>query len=187
MTKKFLFLTVTLIMASSLLFTSCKKDPEIVDPVELITTLNYTLTPASGGAAVTLSFQDLDGDGGNAPTITSGTLAANETYTGSIEVLDESKSPVENITEEVAEEDEEHQFFFQSTVADLSVAYTDEDADGNPIGLSSTLTTGAAGTGSITVTLRHEPAKTADGVAGGDITNAGGETDVEATFSIEVQ
>jgi len=74
------------------------------------------------------------------------------------------------------------------------------DADGNPVGLSSTLTTGAAGSGTLTVTLRHEPMKSATGVtlrhepmksatgvADGDITNAGGETDIEIVFPVDVQ
>jgi len=69
----------------------------------------------------------------------------------------------------------------------LSVAYDDKDANGNPVGLSSILTTGDAASGSITITLRHEPAKSASGVSNGDITNAGGETDIEVIFPINVQ
>lgn len=170
-----------------LLLASCKDEP--VDPIEeeVITTLNYTLTPVGGGSAVTLSFQDLDGDGGDAPTVTNGTLAANQMYTGSMELLNESETPSENITEEIEEEDEEHQFFFDSNVSGLEVLYNDLDEDGNPIGLSSTLSTGAAASGSLTITLRHEPMKSADGVSAGNIANAGGETDIEVTFTIDVE
>ena len=177
-----------LIVTIALFFTACKKDdPVIPNEEELITTLSYTLTPTTGGAAVTLSFKDLDGDGGNAPIITGGTLIANQTYTGTLDLLNEAESPAESITEEVQEEAEEHQFFFQSTIADVVIAYTDQDADGNPIGLTSMLTTGAAASGAITITLRHEPNKSAAGVSGGDIDSAGGETDIEVTFPIEVQ
>ncbi|HBK71516.1 MAG TPA: type 1 periplasmic binding fold superfamily protein, partial [Flavobacteriaceae bacterium] len=35
--------------------------------------------------------------------------------------------------------------------------------------------------------LRHEPNKSASGVSDGDITNAGGETDIEVIFNITVQ
>jgi hypothetical protein len=43
-----------------------------------------------------------------------------------------------------------------------------------------TLKTGtAATTGNIVVILRHEPIKNAEGVASGDITNAGGATDAQ--------
>jgi len=186
MTKNYLF--IAMVITTALFFTSCDKDDPVVPPdVELITTVNYTLTPMLGGATITLSFVDLDGDGELAPIIVGGTLEANQTYTGSLELLNELESPAENITEEIAEEDEEHQFFFQSNVANLSIQYGDQDADGNPIGLSNTLRTGDAASGSITITLRHEPNKSAANVSTGDITNAGGETDIEVTFPIEVQ
>jgi len=186
MTKNFLFFA--LVLTTSLFFTGCEKDdPVIVDEPELITTVKYTLTPTGGGADIVLSFQDLDGDGGNDPIITEGTLAANQTYTGALDLLNEAESPAGSITEEIEEEDEDHQFFFQSNISDLTVAYTDQDADGNPVGLSSTLTTGAAASGSITIILRHQPSKSATGVSDGDITNAGGETDIEVTFPIDVQ
>ncbi len=183
MTKKILAIA----LISSLLFTSCKKDPVIPPDVELITTVIYTLTPTDGGANVTLSFVDLDGDGEVEPTIVSGVLAANTSYTGSLDLLNELESPAESITEEIEEEDEEHQFFFSSTISDLAISYDDQDADGNPIGLSSTVVTGAAASGSITVILRHEPDKSAAGVSDGEIGNAGGETDIEVTFPVEVQ
>ncbi len=170
------------------LFSSCeKKEPKVPNEEEVITTLTYTLTPDGGGTAVVFSFQDLDGDGGNDPVLTNGTLAANQTYTGNLVLLNEIESPAGNINEEIIAEAEDHQFFFQSSLSDVSVAYTDQDANGNPLGLATTLTTGNAGTGTLTLVLRHEPSKNATGVANGDITNAGGETDIEVTFSLDVQ
>jgi len=170
-----------------IILSACEKDdPVIPNEEELITTLTYTMT-ASGGAPVVLSFQDLDGDGGNTPIISADGLSANTTYAGVISLLNEQSSPADNITDEVAEEDEEHQLFYQSSVSGLTIAYTDQDADGNPVGLQTTLTTGDPGSGTLTITLRHEPMKGATGVAQGDITNAGGETDIEVTFNINVQ
>ena len=61
------------------------------------------------------------------------------------------------------------------------------DANGNPIGLLTTVTTEEPGNGTITVILRHEPDKFALGVSNGDITNAGGETDIEVVFNVEVK
>ena len=177
----------TLLLLTIVLFTACEKDPEPPNEEEVITTLNYILTPSSGGDAITLSFVDLDGDGGDAPTITGGTLAADVVYTGRLDLLNEAESPAESITDEITEEDEDHQFFFASSKSDLTVVISDQDADGNPVGLSSTLTAGAAGSGNLTITLRHEPNKSASGVSGGDITNAGGETDIEVTFPIDVE
>ena len=187
MKKHFNLIAFTVLTA--LVFTACKKDdPDVPNEEEVITTLNYTLTPAGGGATVTLSFVDLDGDGGNAPTITGGTLAANQTYTGTMELLNETETPAENVTTEIEEEALDHQFFFQTNISNLNIAYNDVDANGNPIGLSSTLSTDSvAASGTITVTLRHEPNKSATGVSGGDITNAGGETDIEVVFPVDVQ
>ena len=191
---KNIFQTKPLLLISTftslLLFISCSDDPD--DPVieneqEVMTTFTYTLTPAEGGSEVVLSYRDLDGDGPEEPTITSGTLSAETIYTGSITILNETESPAENVTEEVEEEDKDHQFFFETTVTGLTVEYTDFDGDGNPVGLSTFLTTGAAGSGNLTVTLKHEPDKSASGVADGDMTNAGGETDISVTWAITVE
>ena len=162
-------------------------DPDDVNEEEVITTLTYSLQPTAGGAAVEFSFVDIDGDGGMDPVITSGSLAANTEYNGSITLLNETEDPAEDITEEVQEEDDEHQLFYVVSRADATVTYLDQDGDGNPLGVLTRLTTGAAGQGSLTVILRHEPDKTAEGVAAGDPTNAGGETDIEVTFNLDIQ
>jgi len=187
--KKFNKIVISGLVILSVL-ASCKKeknDPIIPNEEEVITTLNYTLTPTGGGTAIVLSFQDLDGDGGSAPTITGGALDSNTTYTGVLELLNEIESPAEDITLEVSAEGDEHQFFFEPSATDVTIAYTDMDANGDPIGITSTLTTNSTNTGTLKITLRHEPAKSATGVSSGDITNAGGETDIEVTFNLDVQ
>ncbi len=186
-TKQLLLISI---FTSLLAFMSCSDDPD--DPVieneeEVITTLTYTLTPAEGGSAVVLNYVDLDGDGPNEPTITNGTLSAETIYTGAVTLLNETESPAESVTEEVAEEDKDHQIFFETTVSGLTVEYTDFDGDGNPVGLANILTTGSAGSGNLTVTLKHEPDKSASGVSDGDMTNAGGETDISVTWVITVE
>ena len=184
--KKFTLIPLFLFI---LVFTSCSSsdNPEVVNEEELITTLTVTLSPQGGGSDIILTYRDLDGNGPNAPVTTiSGPLTSGVVYNGSIEALDETKSPAEDITEEIEEEDEEHQFFFTFTNSIATAAYADTDGNGNPIGLAFTLTAGSSGSGNFTVTLRHEPDKTAPGVSTGDITNAGGVTDITATFTIQV-
>jgi len=167
---------------------SCDKDdPVIPNEEEVITTFIYQLTPQQGGSSIELKFVDSDGDGGQPPVYSSPKLQANTTYTGTITLLNELEKPVGNITEEVAAEGAEHQFFFATTVSGLSVAYTDKDVNGKPVGLKTTLTTKEAGSGKLKVVLRHQPDKSAKGVASGDITSAGGETDIEISFNIDVQ
>lgn len=168
-------------------FTSCEKDdPVIPNEEELITTVIYQLTPVGGGGMVEMRYTDLDGDGGDSPLILNGTLQPNTSYTGVLTLLNEQESPAEDITEEIEEEATEHQFFFEPSNASISVAYDDMDSNGEAIGLSSILTTTNSDTAALTITLRHEPNKTATGVSAGDITNAGGETDIEVTFQVYV-
>lgn len=171
---------------TGILFTSCSDDdeaPEEVNEEETITTMTVTLVPAAG-ETVTLTSRDLDGDGPNAPEITiSGPLAGNTAYAGTILLLNETETPAENVTEEVAEEDDEHQFFFQTTGSIGSVIYGDTDGNGNPVGILFTLNTDTAGSASLTVTLRHEPKKPNDGTLG----DAGGETDITQTFDLIIQ
>ncbi|MDD7887390.1 type 1 periplasmic binding fold superfamily protein [Flavivirga sp. 57AJ16] len=183
---------ISILLISTLVFNACSNDDDNPAPVneeEVITTLTATLTPNGGGTAITLQTRDLDGDGPNAPVITvSGPLATNTTYNVNLELLNETESPAESINEEIEEEDDEHQFFYQITNNLATFSYLDFDGDSNPLGLEFTVTTtNTTGTGNLTITLRHEPNKNASGVSDGDITNAGGETDIQAVFSITVE
>ncbi|WP_340063089.1 type 1 periplasmic binding fold superfamily protein [Ascidiimonas aurantiaca] len=186
--KKTRFLSMLAVTA--LLFTSCSDDdnPDPVNDKEVITNLSIVFE-AEGVEDVTLESEDLDGtDGPDTPEITiTGVFQANTTYTGTITVLNQTVTPTENVTLEIREEDDEHQFFFTTTGSLGETTYLDFDDDDNPLGLSFTLATGDAGVGTILVTLRHDLNKDAAGVSEGDITNAGGETDVAQTFSVSVQ
>jgi hypothetical protein len=75
---------------------------------------------------------------------------------------------------------------YAGTLKILNEAESPADSNGNPVGVQFNLLTGAAGTGGFTVILRHEPEKSADNVNTGDVTNAGGSTDVQVTFNITV-
>ncbi|MGB6153825.1 MAG: type 1 periplasmic binding fold superfamily protein [Pricia sp.] len=182
--------TISLAVFSGLLFTACSDDdngdlPEVVNEEEIITTMTVTLVPNDDGAEIILKTFDADGDGPGAPEITvSDNLTAGVVYTGSIVLLNESVSPADDITEEVEEEGDEHQFFYTSdSNLDVSTEYGNTDEDGNPLGTEFTLTAGAASAGTLTFTLRHEPKKPNDGT----LADAGGETDVDATFDLVVE
>lgn len=167
------------------LFAACSDEPGHNHEEELITNVEVTLS--SGSTTYTMTFSDIDGDGGAAPVIVADTLPDSTTFIISIELSNASVSPAEDITAEILAEADEHQFFFQVSGVDASTTYTDTDINNYPLGLAGTLTTNAAGDGTIRVTLRHEPDKAATGVAGGDITNAGGSTDVEVDFPLIVR
>jgi hypothetical protein len=183
-TNKFLPLILIFILSTS----SCSKDdestPEPVNEEELITTLEVTLMNNDLSSIVKLTMKDLDGDGPNAPVITvSGNLISGTSYDGVVKVLNESEFPPEDITLEVEEEDLEHQFFF--TVGgglDVTTSYSNFDSAGNNLGTELKLEAGSVSNGTLTVTLRHEPAKPNTGLA-----DAGGETDIEATFNVSIE
>lgn len=182
-----------LLLSATACLAACRKDDD--DPAapappaneeELITTIRLNFQGAGGAGNKQFTWVDLDGDGGSPPVITADTLSADSIYTVTVEVLDESTDPAGDITAEILAEDEAHQFFFQPGGANVTVAYGDADANGNPVGLATTWTVGAVSSGTVVVTLRHEPDKSAAGVAAGDITNAGGETDIEVTFPLVI-
>jgi hypothetical protein len=176
-----------LLLVAIFLFSQCNtEDPEPENEEELITTLEMTFSPVGGGDDVVFSVFDEDGDGPTEPVYTNGTLAADTDYNVSIEVRNDEGG--ENITTEIEEEDEEHQFFFQkSNGLNIEFAYNDADGNGDPIGLSTVFTTKEASSGSLVVILRHEPNKSAEGAQNGDPSNAGGETDIQATFDVVIE
>ncbi|QXP52126.1 MULTISPECIES: type 1 periplasmic binding fold superfamily protein [unclassified Cellulophaga] len=179
--------TLSLAVVAALSFASCSDDddsPELVNEEEVITTMTVTLTPTDGSETITLQSRDLDGDGSDAPVITvTGNLVAGTTYNGAIVLLNETESPAEDITEEVEEESDEHQFFYTiSSGLDVTTEYGNNDSDGNPLGTEFILTAGAASAGTITFTLRHEPTKPNDGIE-----SAGGETDILVSFDVSVE
>lgn len=180
--------TITLCLLCGLVLGCAKDLPLPINQEEVITTMTLTLTPATG-TEVILQARDLDVDGPNPPVVTvSSDLVANTFYQGIIEFLDESDSPSDDITLEIKSEDQDHQIFYQvGAGANMGVTYEDQDGNGKPVGLAISVTTGTASTGTLTVTLRHKPFKDAVGVSTGDISNAGGETDAEQTFSVNIQ
>ncbi|UGU14331.1 type 1 periplasmic binding fold superfamily protein [Sinomicrobium kalidii] len=194
------------LFTGTILLASCSSDDDNPDPVneeELITRVTVTLS-TEGEEDVTLEFADESGlghdhdeeeegseeDHDHLEGTVSGPLKPNTTYTGSISLLNESVSPADDITEEVKEEADEHQFFYQN-IDGLDITnftYTDaesdyiEDGSDNPVGLSFTLTTGAASHGDLRIVLRHQPVKPNTGLE-----DAGGETDMDISFHVDIE
>jgi hypothetical protein len=182
---------ISLALVGIIIF-SCNNDdnnttpPPVTNEEELITTVKVTLT--NGGSVITLQSKDLDGDGPNAPVVTSsGNLTANTTYSGVVEFLNESVNPADNITAEIEAEDEDHQVFYQLASGLGTLTYSDVDSNSKPVGLAFSYQTNSANSGNLIITLRHLPNKSAAGVATGDITNAGGSTDAQVTLPFTIQ
>lgn len=176
--------------ATGLVLTSCKKDKNETETndEEVITTMKLTFVPVGGGTTLTYQFEDADGPGGLAPVQQDIVLAPSKTYNVSVQLLNVTANPVDDITTEIQAEKDAHRFYYiPAAGSNITVSNLDNDSSGVPVGLTSTWTTTAAATGSIRVVLRHYPGNppgkaTADAV---DSPKSG--TDIEVNFVTRVQ
>ncbi len=147
---------------------------------EVITTVQVKLTGT--GISKTFTWNDADGDGGNAPVIESIELPANAANIAcEITVLDRSVTPENNITTEIVAESNDHLFTYTVDKANLTVAYDDKDGNGKNFGLKTKWTTAAASTGTLNIKLFHEPSNK-------DNTSApGGDEDFNIVFPVVVK
>ena len=171
---------IATLFALTILFIHCKKDtPEEINEEEVINRVTLTVTAADG------SSNDYTWNEGDAvPSIT---LIANSTSNVSVHFYDASDaSDVEDITEEVIEEADEHFVFFQVSGASVSISSASNDVvdtDGTSINLKTEWVAGGASAGTVRVYLIHEPTSKS-GATRGEI---GGSTDVELDFPVTIQ
>ena len=190
-------------LLSLVIFTGCEDDdivPEEEEEMEVITDVQLVFTPTntlSGLATVYATAQDPDGEGVQELQVSGSIgLATNASYTLTFEIMNNLETPGEDIGEEIAEEDDEHQLFFAWTEGAFSnptgngnidnasdpVNYNDADGNGNPLGLNTSWTTAGASTGTFTVRLQHQPdVKTATSGAND------GDTDFELQFQLTIE
>lgn len=177
-------------LAFSAIISSCNKgDAPRPDEQELITTVKIQLAESASSFVQTFTYKVENGFGGSGGTIQIDTmkLKPGTKYDAVITVLNEKKSPAEDITTEIIEKDIEHLFLFASTPAtgngSLAVSDGNKDKNGAPFNQTFKLTTGPSGTGKFKIQLMHQPtnknATTPE--------TSGGETDLEATFPVVLQ
>ncbi|HEY8387586.1 MAG TPA: hypothetical protein VIK74_03230 [Parasegetibacter sp.] len=172
------FISIVLMSVSS-----CKKEKMELDEEELITTVHLTFFETGTGNTSVVTFRDTDGEGGNPPSeFDDIVLNANKTYTCAISVLNESVNPADDVTAEIMNESENHQFYFIVTGVPVTVTTLDTDMDGLPLGLLTRWVTTSAGSGIARVVLKHKPGIKS---AGDDVSK--GETDIELVFNLTVQ
>ncbi|MCP9764548.1 hypothetical protein [Lacihabitans soyangensis] len=163
---------------------ACKKEDEIGEENELITTVKLNFK--NGNETRSFAYKDLDGDGGMAPTVEKINLKPNTSYDLSVEFLDESKTPALNITEEVKEEGDEHLVVITPSSTTIGTyTYADKDVNLLPIGLMGKFTSKSAAAGSLKIQLRHQPP--INGKKSKDGTAAPGSDDINIDFQIEVK
>jgi hypothetical protein len=198
--SKLLFLL--LLIGSFGLLVSCSDDddptPEEEEGEEFIDEVILTFTPTeSGFEEVTARWFDADGDGVGSGEVTQG-IALQEGVTYNLAITLNNTVEGESITEEVAEEGDEHQLFFEFTNdifsdptgngnidnKDDAINYNDLDANGLPVGLSTTWTAGGHtdASGSFRVVLKHQPDlkdANSDATVGG--------TDLDVSFPLDIE
>lgn len=180
---------VLMALAMAMSVIACKKDdddvtkPTDTNDEELITTVKFIIIDADSPFTQNVyQYRDVDGLGGNAPSIDTIKLMADKVYAVQILLLDETKMPFDTVSNEVLKESAEHLFVFEPASTNLNVTINDFDDNTPPLplGLLSTWSTGAATNSSIKVSLKHQP-----GIKNGDPTR--GETDVEVVMPVEIK
>jgi hypothetical protein len=197
----------TLLLLALPLLAACKDVKEDEDDHDhdhgLVTAVTLEFTDSAGNSS-SFTWADPTADGSDV-TIDDIKLIAGESYDMTLQVLNQLEEPAEDVTVEVLELAEEHQFFFTGTAvvgpasdsaaAVLEHNYNDADADGNPLGVDNIFDALAAGSGDLEVTLRHLPPESgaptkvdglADTVKTDGFSAIGGANDIQITFPVQV-
>ncbi len=173
--KRNLFTALAAFLVIATTLNSCKPDKHNHGQ-ENITTLKVKLTKAGGGET-TFTYKTLNG------TTTKDEIVLDEgaTYAAALQLLDESKTPAEDLTAEIVDESNDHQFFYTPSPSDLvAISNLDKDKKGANFGLNSTWVAGAKKNGTLKIVLKHyDDAKSTDPTKG--------ETDLEVLFEVKVQ
>ena len=179
--------SLLLLLPAALLLAGCGNDEQNVTPTddnEAITTATLTLTSQTTPVqTVTATVENLNtsADFSKATLL----LRPNTTYTGALTLLDKTKTPTLNVSAGILQEANEHLVVYTpAPAALLTVTITDKDTNPAPgpfpLGLATQVRTGAAGSGSLKVVLRHQP-----DVKNGTATP--GTSDLDVTLPVVVQ
>ena len=170
--------SIAFLFLCGMLAWSCSDDdPAPVNEEETITRVTLTFT---AGATVNTYVYNVD------ETIPEIFMEQGTTYEVSITFEDASDpSDIEDITEEVEVEANDHYVFYQITDASImleNAADDVQDTDGISIGLHTEWSTTGVANGSVTVYLIHQPTSKTGTVRD----DFGGEDDVQVTFPVNI-
>lgn len=184
----------------SFAFSSCSSD----DPVpendgELITDVTLTfqeLDASNNPVGSSFDFTASDSEGieiGSTPTVETVTLAKGKKYQMTIDVYNSVAG--EDITEEISEESDEHQFYFLgSAFAGTPIlTYVYDDEGGIKLGLKGLITVDESpilNNGNMQILLRHDLDKSFPGADNPNFSNysqAGGESDLDIIFPLIIE
>jgi hypothetical protein len=131
-------------IATTLIFSACKEDhidptkPKDNNAQELITTVVLNGYNANNPTAnqFSVKWEDVDGDGGNSPTIDTLTLDSGINYRAQVLMIDKTKTPYDTISNEVILEGADHQMFYtlsDNLTSKLNFERLDMDSNNPPL------------------------------------------------------
>ena len=185
--------SLALALFSVLSLASCKKEEVIVSPPvagnEYMTTVKLRFENKNNSSDTTWAvWKDLTPDDQNAPDTSKAiiNLQKDTKYKVSVKILDETKNPATDITEDIRERGNFHFFSFFTSGAissNLTIVATDFDTNPTPfhIGLENEFTTnGTVSSGRLEGVLKHQP-NTKNG------TFAPGNSDIDVFFTLNIK
>lgn len=189
---------------AAITLTGCSKDdsaPDKENEEEIITDVILTFINKNDATdVVTARAEDPDGEGVQELQIKDPiNLNLNTTYTLSLEIANNLETPGEDITEEIVEEDHEHQFFYDFTNNAFAsptgngnidnstdpLNYKDVDENNNAVGLITEWETSSTPltNGTFSLRLQHQP----DGIKTSTSDASEGDTDFNLQFVLTIQ
>ena len=191
-------------LITAITITGCKKDDEVAPhhehEVEVFTDVKLIFTNTDDATdVVEARAKDPDGEGVEKMEILDEiNLSIDKTYKLTFEILNALEDPAEDIGLEIAQEKDEHQFFFSFSNdaftnplgngnidnASDAINYNDVDGKGRPVGLITTWTTSSTqlSKGSFNVRLQHQHGVKTSTSGAND-----GDTDFELSFVLNIQ
>jgi len=166
--KKYLRVAaVVIVLLAALVYSSCRKEEKTVVPAppgnEFLTTCIFSgVNKSDTSDHFSAHLVDLTPDDTVGPTrIDTIKLKAGASYTCTVGILDETKTPAADVGAEIYERRNYHLICFTITglSSGFTVTRTDLDSNNPPlqIGLKDDVTAGAVGTGSLEIQLKHQP------------------------------
>jgi len=163
------------LLAMLLLLGGCEKSHSPSDDEHKVPGTFILRLVGSRGDTVTARWRDADGPGGGPPIVDTLGLRSNSTYSCSLEIL---ATDGDSLTNTIRSQGTEHQFFYSldgSAANTVSIAITDRDSRGMPLGLQtqwSIAPVQAPTPGHVRIQLYHYEPNTKDGQARAPETDA---------------
>jgi hypothetical protein len=179
-------LVITMLLS---LFAACGDEEAVPENEEALTQMILVFSdPDTGDLIAEAIYSDEDGPGEIQGTFEVPSLSPGRRYHVTIKINDGLRNN-RDVSADIASKATQYQFFFnQTTPAFSSIAYLDQDANGNPIGLEAeVVTSGSPGTGFMRVTLVKDLDKAAPGVSISNRADSGGEIRIQINYAFQIE